>query len=279
MRVWGIPTRDLDDSLRVVEEMRAASDYLVGWIDLHAKGDQLGRGEIHRAVHFAAGEDPDGERMLEPRAQDVPTTLLGCVPKGWIWPGMWVASHFGMVRFVNWLKWRAAFGGGWRSPYPQTHGAFHFLLDYVPNWNRAFQPLIQFQPFVPAKEASRVLRTLVEMCHTAHLVPYLGVLKRHRVDPFLMTHAVDGFSMAMDFHVGGAARRTAVWELTHRLAEVVLDAGGRFYYAKDATLLESSFERIHGRGAVEQFRALKARCDPQNVLQSELSRRLLEPDS
>jgi hypothetical protein len=30
------------------------------------------------------------------------------------------------------------------------------------------------------------------------MVPYLGVLKRHRPDPFLMTHAVDGFSMAME---------------------------------------------------------------------------------
>ena len=226
MKVWGIPTRDLDDNLSMIEDLAASSDYLVGWIDLHAKGRDLGRGEMHRAVHYAQGEDPEGERMLSPEQQDVPTTLFGVVPKGWIWPGMWVAAHTGMVRFVNWAKFRASFGEGRKSPYPQAHGGFHFLLDYVPNWNRAFSPLIQFQPFIPARDASRVLRKLIEMCHAAGPVPYLGVLKRHRPDEFLMTHSVDGFSMAMDFNVSGAARRKAVWELTHRMADVVLDAGG-----------------------------------------------------
>ena len=32
-------------------------------------------------------------------------------------------------------------------------------------------------------------------------MPYLGVLKRHRPYPFLMTHAVDGYSLALDFKV------------------------------------------------------------------------------
>lgn len=274
LKVWGIPTRDLDDNLSMIEDLKGESDYLVGWIDLHAKGRGLGRGEMHRAVQYAPGEDPEGEGMLHPDQQDVPTTLFGVIPKGWIWPGMWLASHMGMVPWVNALKFHAGFGEGWKSPYPQGHGAFHFLLDYVPNWKRAFAPLIQFQPFVPASEASRVLRKLIEMCHAARLVPYLGVLKRHRPDPFLMTHSVDGFSMAMDFHVGGAKRRKGVWDLTQKMAEVVLEAGGRFYYAKDATLTDSSFARIHGGGAVEQFRALKSRLDPANKLQSELSQRL-----
>jgi decaprenylphospho-beta-D-ribofuranose 2-oxidase len=58
------------------------------------------------------------------------------------------------------------------------------------------------------------------------------------------------------------------------MAEVVLDAGGRFYYAKDATLLASSFTRIHGSEAVARFGELKARLDPRGVLQTDLARRL-----
>ena len=160
----------------------------------------------------------------------------------------------------------------------QTHGAFHFLLDYVPRWHWMAKPggLIQFQPFVPRAQGAPVLRKLIEMCHAARKVPYLGVLKRHRPDPFLMTHAVDGYSLAMDFGVSRAPhRRRALWELTHRMAEVVLEAGGRFYYAKDATLLSSSFERIHGGEAVAAFRALKQRLDPRSVLNTDLSRRLM----
>jgi decaprenylphospho-beta-D-ribofuranose 2-oxidase len=91
-----------------------------------------------------------------------------------------------------------------------------------------------------------------------------------------MTHAVDGYSLAMEFGVStDPHKRRELWDLTQRLAEVVLDAGGRFYYAKDATLLASSFDRIHGLEAAGKFRALKNRLDPQQTLQTDLSRRIL----
>ena len=106
-------------------------------------------------------------------------------------------------------------------------------------------------------------------------MPYLGVLKRHRPDPFLMTHAVDGYSLAMDFAVSARrSRRDSLWRLCQELAEIVLSAGGRFYYAKDAVLLQSSFARIHGEPAVAAFRAQKAKWDPDRLLQTDLSRRL-----
>jgi decaprenylphospho-beta-D-ribofuranose 2-oxidase len=106
-------------------------------------------------------------------------------------------------------------------------------------------------------------------------VPYLGVLKRHKPDPFLMTHAVDGYSLAMDFAVSKNERRRAeLWKLCQELAEVVLEAGGRFYYAKDAVLLASSFARVHGDEATAKFRALKQKWDPDRLLQTDLSRRM-----
>ena len=105
-------------------------------------------------------------------------------------------------------------------------------------------------------------------------MPYLGVLKRHRDDPFLMTHAVDGYSLAMDFAVK-ARNKDRLWALCRSMAVVVLDAGGRFYYAKDAVLAESSFPRIHGEDAVATFRAMKERLDPNNILSTDLSRRML----
>ena len=203
---------------------------------------------------------------------------LGVVPKGWIWPGMWCAFQFGMVPFVNAMKYRAGFQEGLGSPYLQSHGAFHFLLDYVPRWEWMVKPggLIQFQPFVPAHCAAEVLRRVIEKAQSWRMVPYLGVLKRHRPDPFLMTHGLDGFSMAMDFGVPVSRKgRQKLWALTREMADIVLSHGGRFYYAKDATLAGSSFEQIHGGEAVARFRELKARLDPQNVLQTDLSRRLL----
>lgn len=277
LRVWALACRDLGHALEQIESLKGDSDYLVGWHDLHARGVGLGRGVLHRAQQVAPGEDADGVRYFDPLLQDVPGRLFGVVPKGWLWPGMWLAVHCGGVKWVNALKFKGSGREERHSPYLQSHGAFHFLLDYVPRWHWMTRPggLIQFQPFVPAAQAERVLRALIEQCQQAGIVSYLGVLKRHRPDPFPMTHAVDGFSMAMDFAVSRSRRkREALWSLCQRMADVVLDAGGRFYYAKDATLLATSFERIHGAENVARFRELKQRCDPAGILQTDLSRRL-----
>jgi FAD/FMN-containing dehydrogenase len=278
LSVSAIVAKDLGQNLELLEEMQTEADYLVSWIDLHARGAELGRGVLHRADQMQPGADPEGVRYFDPILQDVPTTLFGVVPKGWLWPGMWGAVKLGQVGLVNALKFKAGPSEQRKSPYLQSHCAFHFLLDYVPRWHWMTKPggLIQFQPFVPKAHAERVLRTLVERCHEASMVPYLGVLKRHRPDPFLMTHSVDGYSMAMDFAVSTSPRkRAALWSLCQRLSEAVLDVGGRFYYAKDAMLLASSFPRIHGAEAVSTFRALKHRVDPRGMLQTDLSRRLL----
>jgi decaprenylphospho-beta-D-ribofuranose 2-oxidase len=277
LRVWALACRDLGHAMELIESLKGDSDYLVGWHDLHGKGAALGRGVLHRGKQVEPGEDPQGVRWFDPMLQDVPPRLFGLVPKGWLWPGMWMAVHCGGVPWVNALKFKGAGREERHSPYLQSHGAFHFLLDYVPRWHWMTRPggLIQFQPFVPAAQAERVLRTLVEQCQQARMVPYLGVLKRHRPDPFPMTHAVDGFSMAMDFAVSTSKRkRQALWAMCQKLADVVLEAGGRFYYAKDATLQAANFERIHGAEAVARFRALKAQCDPDRILQTDLSRRL-----
>ncbi len=277
LRVTAVPNHDLEGALRLLEELRGEADYLVGWIDLLARGNGIGRGLMHRADQLAPGEDPEGICYLEPDLQDVPDRLFGVIPKGWLWPGMWLAQNTGSVPIVNALKYRAGLSEARDSPYLQSHGAFHFLLDYVPRWHWMCRPggLIQFQPFVPKAEGERVLRALIEKCQAADQKPYLGVLKRHRPDPFLMTHAVDGYSLAMDFGVRrNDSKRASLWRLCHDMAELVLDAGGRFYYAKDAVLLASSFSRIHGEEAVSTFRTLKQRFDPAGILQSDLSRRI-----
>src|SRR5260370_18538761 len=104
---------------------------------------------------------------------------------------------------------------------------------------------------------------------------YLGVTKRHRPDQFLFTHAVDGFSMALDFPVPSRVDRLD--QMAHDLDRLVLEAGGRFYFAKDSTLTPYAAARYLGEAALARFQALKTRCDPQNVLQTELYRRVLAP--
>jgi hypothetical protein len=58
------------------------------------------------------------------------------------------------------------------------------------------------------------------------------------------------------------------------LIDRVLDSGGKFYFAKDSVLTADDTRRAYGADVLERFFALKARLDPDAILESELSRRV-----
>ncbi len=276
VEVEGISTPTLEHMACYLDEHRDDFDYLVGWIDCFPRGKRLGRGLIHAARYIGEGEDPNPKAMLDAEAQDLPDRLFGIVPKRWMWRGLKLfMNDFGM-RAVNAAKFGLGTRGQTRNkPYQQGHAAFNFLLDYVPDWKKAYLPggLIQYQSFVPKENATRVHTELLRMCHREGLIPYLGVYKRHRPDPFLLTHAIDGFSFAMDFKVTDQ-NRERLWYHCHKMDEVVLEAGGRFYFAKDATLQSSSAHRFFPKENLEAFLELKRKLDPDGLLQTNLARRL-----
>ena len=65
----------------------------------------------------------------------------------------------------------------------------------------ASRGLIQYQSFVPYDTAEETFREILRVTQKRRLPSYLGVMKRHKPDNFLFSHAVDGFSMALDFKV------------------------------------------------------------------------------
>ncbi|MEZ4642438.1 MAG: hypothetical protein R3E31_06815 [Chloroflexota bacterium] len=111
------------------------------------------------------------------------------------------------------------------------------------------------------------------MCQKHDLPNYLTVFKRHRPDDFLLTHGLDGFSMAMDFLITDS-RRPQIAALARELDAIVLAANGRFYFAKDSTLTPDTVVAYLGQDTVAKFRALKKECDPDHVMQTDLWRRL-----
>lgn len=277
LEVRGVRARNLDAALEFLEAEREQSDYLVAWIDAFARGHALGRGLIHQARYLEPGEDPLPAQTLRLAHQDLPHSILG-IPKSEVWRALRLFNHDWGMRCINAVKFHASALEVWNGPQRQAHAAFAFLLDYVPNWKWAYgrdgqRGLIQFQAFVPKAQAARVYRWILERSQAQGLVPYLGVLKRHQPDPFLLTHAVDGYSLALDFKVE-PQQRTALWQHCSDLADGVLEAGGRFYFAKDATLRADQVQRSFPPEALQAFRALKRELDPQGRWVSALSARL-----
>lgn len=275
--VRAFPTRNLSEALDVFEAHKSTADYLVGWLDGFARGDRLGRGIVHRADYESELTDPD-EAAKTRRAsyQLAPRGLIRVLPKSHVWRLMRPLNNRLGMRWVNAAKY--AFDRlSHRSPEPTPWplAAYSFLLDAIPNWQRSYGPggLIQYQSFIPASEARRVFGAQLRLAQERGIPPFLAVLKRHREDPFLIRYAVDGYSLALDFPVT-RRNRAGLRALIREMDALVFDAGGRFYFAKDATLERGSPDRFLPADGLERFRELKRRYDPDGLIQSDLYRRL-----
>lgn len=275
LSVHAFATADLRGLFQEFEARMGAADYLVAWVDCFAKGKALGRSLVHQADYLPKGVDPVPAQTLRVQHQDLPETLFGVIPKSLMWRFLKPFSNNWGMRLVNTAKYTQGSTLGNNKTHRQAHAAFAFLLDYVPNWKFIYKPggLIQYQSFVPAETAEACFTAQLEACHKAGTIPYLGVFKRHRKDGFLISHAVDGYSFALDIPITEKSREK-VWDLAKELNRLVLQAGGRFYFAKDSTLDSETARAYLGDAALVQFRRWKQECDPENLLQTSLSRRL-----
>lgn len=272
LRVDQYPVRNLAEHLAAIEHDAPIHDYTVGWLDATASGKGLGRGQIHTADYLHEGEDPDPKNSMKIENQTLPSTMFGFFPKSII--------HYFMTPFMNNLGTTVVntakyIASSRRSSYLQSHAAFHFLLDYVPNWELGYgkNGLIQYQSFIPKENALAVWEEMLSMSHKHGLPSYLGVTKRHRPDRFLLSHAVDGFSLAFDFKVT-STNRADLRKMLAVFDDLVVRAGGRFYFAKNSETSPSAAEAYLGKETIGKFIQLKKRADPENILGSDLFKRV-----
>jgi FAD/FMN-containing dehydrogenase len=272
LEVHAFPVHNLHEHLSFILNNAPNYDYIVGWLDTTNGGKSLGRGQIHAANYLHGKEDPNPQLTLQLNNQVLPPRIFGVFPKSIL--------YMFMRPFVNNLGWwgvnTAKYIASLRQhTFRQSHAAFHFLLDYVPNWERAAgrSGLIQYQSFLPKETAEDAWRQILTISLKRGMPSYLGVTKRHRPDKFLLTHAVDGFSLALDFKVtdGNRARLSAMLQ---EFDQIILNAGGRFYFAKNSETAAETAAKFYGQETLDKFKKLKKRCDPNNLLESDLYRRV-----
>lgn len=272
LEVHAWPVRNLHEHLSFLLEHAPHHDYIVGWMDTMNGGKNLGRGQIHAANYLHGKEDPNPQQTMQLNNQILPPRIFGVFPKSILYVFMKpFANNLGWWG-VNTAKYIASLR---RHTFRQSHAAFHFLLDYVPNWELSYGRggMIQYQSFLPKETAEAAWREMIELSLRRGLPSYLGVTKRHRPDTFLLTHAVDGLSLALDFKVTDR-NRAALSNMLQEFDRIVLNAGGRFYFAKNSETSAEAARTFLGEETIQKFKELKKRCDPNNVLESDLFRRV-----
>jgi len=252
-RTWG-------EHLQLFDEFASQSDYMVSWVDLHHRA---GRGLFHAAEYSNSGSPLTARQSRE-------SPLFGVVPRDQAWLMLKALNNPALTKGLNAAKYLSGKILAGNKAHAQTLAEFNFLLDALPGWERAYaNGLVQFQAFVPSERAESVFVELQDLQFRHRIVSSLGVLKKHRASPQVLPYAVYGYSLALDF---GKTRGLEL--LCQEMAEAVIAGGGRFYLAKDSTLTADQYQRSLPDGAFAEFRQLKQKYDPENILQSIQSRHL-----
>lgn len=252
---------NLDALMASMEESDDAYHYSVAWIDCSARGRQLGRGILGQGDHARLDELPrnlrDHAHAFTPRplAQAPPA-----MPNGLVNP--WTVRAFNELWY---RKTRVSHRGA-----IQDLGLFFHPLDLVNEWKTVYgtRGFVQYQFVVPfGREDS--LRTAIETMSRERLPSFLAVLKRFgAANPGMLSFPMPGWTLAVDIPVG----RADLGRVFDRIDDLVLEAGGRVYLAKDARTKPEHLERMYPR--LPEWREVRARLDPDGTITSDLARRL-----
>ena len=256
-----VRTADIDETMAVLSEHDHRFGYTVAWSDSLARGSRLGRSVVTSGDFAPLDHLPEAARA-DPFAFN-PKARLGAPP--WIPPGLMNKYSIALANEAIYRKAPAS-----RTGEVQTIGKFFHPLDGIRNWNRVYGPggFRQYQYVVPFGAEATVRRSF-EMVSAARAPSFVTVLKRFgEGDPGLLSFPIPGWTLALDF----PTRTPGLDDLLNRLDELVADAGGRVYLAKDSRVAPEMLARMYPR--LEEFRKLRAELDPRGTLASDLSRRL-----
>jgi FAD/FMN-containing dehydrogenase len=237
--------------------LSAASDrdyeYTVAWIDCLASGRNLGRGLFTRANHAPA--NPDRRPPAPSRRLRVPFT-----------------PPLSLINKLTLRGFNALYYHRQRQPvaHATTHYEPHFYpLDAIGDWNRIYGPrgFLQYQCVVPPGAAEDGIAQLLRLIASSGTGSFLAVLKQFGPlgSPGMLSFPRPGTTLALDFPHQGKATLA----LLDQLDDVVAEAGGAVYPAKDARMSGAHFRQYFP--AWESFRPF---IDPR--FSSSFWRRVME---
>jgi decaprenylphospho-beta-D-ribofuranose 2-oxidase len=250
---------NFDDVLDRMQRNDGAHQYAVAWVDCLARSAHLGRSILTRANHARLEELPPRQRA-DPLALAPPACLAvpPVIPAGLL--GRRTARAFNAAYFR-----RAPTSDRGRLA---SIGAFFYPLDRLAGWNRLYgrQGFVQYQFAVPFG-AERVLQSVIERLAAMRCTSFLAVLKQLGPGGPMLSFPVAGWTLAVDISVDASTLQAL-----RRFDEVVAEVGGRVYLAKDVRLGRSVFQAMYP--SVPVWQATRGRVDPEQILRSDLGRRL-----
>lgn len=253
-------TNNLQETFDYLSQQSSSDEYEVAWLD--GLNSPLGRSIIMRARHANLAE-------LALQQQHAPFTthhrkvykLPFYLPSGLL--------HSTLIKAFNKYYYRLL--AKKELPIVMSYSDYFYPLDKIVHWPRLYgkRGFLQYQCVIPAESAYSVTKQILETLSAEKYPVYLAVLKRFgKENSAPLSFAIPGFTLALDIPI----LNQGLFDCLDKLDEMVIEAGGRVYLAKDARLKPEAFRKMYPR--YSEWLTVKQQWDPENKLSSGLARRL-----
>ena len=221
----------LSEFFRLSAESEQSHEYTVSWVDCTAKGSQLGRGLFSRANHAQTKQHDDISERTGGLSfpLELPLSLINQLS----------------VKAFNTLYYHKQ-----RSEKVESrdfYDPFFYPLDAIQNWNRMYgrKGFLQYQCVVDMADAEAAVAEMLARIAAAGSGSFLAVLKIFGdvPSPGMLSFPRPGATLALDFPFSG----DKTFALLNSLDEVVQQAGGAIYPAKDARMSGDGFKHYYPR--------------------------------
>lgn len=248
--------KNLDSMLSTLIQFNDKYLYTVAWIDL--SGKFKGRGIVAGANH---SEIQELNRRKKARIHSSLARRSFTLP------------FFFRISLVNTAAIKA-FNKAWfykpQGPRIQHVEKFMHPLDVVSNWNIVYgkKGFVQYQFVVPLDKIT-VLHEVLKELKKANSPSFLSVLKSlGNESQGHLGFPMRGWTLAIDLPLGNRNLKN----LFHEMDRIVINAGGRFYIAKDSRMNSMDLPTMYQN--LDKWKKIKSEADPLNLWQSDQGRRL-----
>lgn len=222
-----IKFKGLEEFFEISKDSDKKYEYTVAWLDCVSTGNDFGRGIFMRGNHSIKKSDKYHPKKL-------PLNVPFNMPN-------WSLNRLSVSAF-NFLYYNKQITKEKKSLV--NYNPFFYPLDLVDNWNRIYgrNGLLQFQCVVPKEKNIDKITNILKMVVSSGKASFLAVFKEFGdIKSYgMLSFPRAGSTLCLDFPNTAKTRK-----LLLELDNLVLEAGGASYPAKDALLPEHSFKTYY----------------------------------
>ena len=224
-----IPFRGLEEFIETNKRYGRDHEFISSWLDCQSTGKNFGRG-LFFAANFS--EESSLQKIKIKPKKSVP----------FYFPSMTLNKF--TIKYFNAIYFSA------NKKHQEKNRIQHFTqqlfpLDNLLHWNRIYgkRGFLQYQCVIPHENGLSAIRSLLKKITASNQGSFLSVLKTlgDITSPGMLSFPRPGISLALDFSFKGTKTLT----LLKHLDDIVMQADGRVYPAKDACMSENAFKKYY----------------------------------